>query len=64
MDIIIGSGKNRQKFVVATGAAMKDLAKKNPIEHAKIIGNLKAFVRRQPKVHVRGKIARSLKTCP
>ena len=48
MHIIIGSGNNRQSFEIATGATMKALAKTNPIEHTKIVGNLKALVRRQP----------------
>lgn len=48
MHIVLGSGNNRQVFEVATGREMKAMAKTNPIEHAKIVGNLKALVRRQP----------------
>ena len=48
MDIIIGSGNARQKFEITTGREMKAMAKTNPIEHVKIVGNLKALVRRQP----------------
>lgn len=45
MDIIIGSGKNRQKYSIPTGQALKALAKENPIEHVKIVGNVKGLVR-------------------
>ena len=48
MNIVIGSGNNRQVFEVVTGKEMKALAKNNGVEHAKIVGNLKALVRRQP----------------
>ena len=59
MDIIIGSGNNRQKLEVATGAQMKALAKTDPIEHTKIVGNLKALVRAQPKIGLSsGQVAR------
>ena len=59
MDIIIGSGNNRQKIEVATGATMKALAKADPIEHTKIVGNLKALVRAQPKIGLsNGQVAR------
>lgn len=62
MDIILGSGNSRQKFTVATGQALKALAKENPIEHTKIMGNLKALVRRQPKITVSvGEMARMRK---
>ena len=60
MDITIGSGNNRRVFTVATGAAMKALARENPIEHTKITGNLKALVRRQERVRVKGKVAKAL----
>lgn len=50
MDIIIGSGNKRMVFPLATGEGMEYLAKTNPVEHVKIVGNLKALVRRQPKV--------------
>jgi hypothetical protein len=50
MDIIIGRGNSRAKFEVATGQQMKALAKTDPIEHTKILGNLKALVRAQPKI--------------
>ena len=49
MDIIIGSGSRRQKFVVPSGMALKSLAKSDPIEHVKIVGNLKALVRTHTK---------------
>ena len=48
MHIVLGSGNNRQSFEVATGRPMKEMAKTNPVEHTKIVGNLKALVRRQP----------------
>lgn len=48
MHIIIGSGNRRQSFEITTGKPMKALAKSDGVEHAKIVGNLKALVRRQP----------------
>lgn len=48
MNIVLGSGNNRQVFEIATGKGMKAMAKESPIEHTKIVGNLKALVRRQP----------------
>lgn len=60
MDIIIGRGNSRAKFVIATGREMKALAKTNPIEHTKIVGNLKALVRQQAPVRVKGRVAKAL----
>lgn len=45
MDIVIGRGNSRMKFVIPTGQQLKAVAKTNPIEHVKIIGNVKALVR-------------------
>jgi len=61
MDIIIGSGNKRQKYVLATGDHMKAMAKASPIEHTKIMGNMKALVRQQPLIRVKGKVAAALK---
>ena len=61
MNIVIGRGNNRMEIKdVATGREMRALAKSDPIEHTKRLGNLKALVRRQPTVHVKGKIAKEL----
>ena len=49
MDIIIGSGSNRQKFTIATGEEWRKLAKQNPVEHAKIRDNIMALVRKGAK---------------
>lgn len=49
MDIIIGSGNKRQKFTVPTGQPLKQLAKTDPIEHVKIVGNVKGLVRKHLK---------------
>lgn len=52
MNIVLGSGNNRKSFEIATGRQMKELAKTNGVEHAKILGNLKALMRRQPAVRM------------
>ena len=49
MDIVIGSGSRRQKFVVPSGSVLKALAKSDPIEHVKIVGNVKGLVRAHTK---------------
>lgn len=61
MQITIGRGNNRQSLEIATGRQMKAMAKTNPIEHVKIVGNLKALVRNQPKVHVSPSVLRRMK---
>lgn len=46
MDIILGSGNNRQRFTVATGYSMRKMEKEQPVEYVKLTGNITALARR------------------
>jgi hypothetical protein len=50
MNIVIGRGNNRQTLFAPSGTAFRNMKKTDPIEAAKITGNLLGLVRQQPKV--------------
>jgi hypothetical protein len=50
--LIIGRGNSRQVLTMPTAREVREMAKSNAVEHAKIKGNLLALVRRQPKVRM------------
>lgn len=49
MNIVLGRGNNRRVFQAPTGAPFRQMLKDNPVEAAKIKGNLMALVRQQGK---------------